>query len=293
MSLEDLKVDSNLDPPILWPIIVYHLPPWCSSWAPLYLIPTPTCTISLSHISTHTLNWTSSLFFSHTHTHKRLIHTKQLSSLVAFLEIWRVIGRGPIMDYMLLVTSLAFSLLSSSLSPPPPNIVFTVFIASLVLTTSMASLDCQKPCVLSHKPDILLPLYLLWVSLNSNTSWMHQSSMLIGIIIIWNGAPRNTDQILHTSPLLTHAPLSHWILLTEHRFQDKILRVSRWQQRALNQGYETLLSVMPLCCSSSMPMKPTLEVSLRSKSSLQISAALTDIWLNCMRFQIRNTQAFP
>lgn len=42
-----------------------------------------------------------------------------------------------------------------------PNIVFTVLIASLVLTASVASLDCQQPCVLSHKPNILLTLYLL------------------------------------------------------------------------------------------------------------------------------------
>lgn len=105
----------------------------------------------LATLQTEPLHW----FFTHTYTQKT--HSHKASVKFSTFSI----GRGPIIYYMLLVTSLAFPLLISPLSPPRPNIVFTVFITSLVLTASVASLDCQQPCVLHHKPNILLTLYLL------------------------------------------------------------------------------------------------------------------------------------
>lgn len=61
-----------------------------------------------------------------------------------------------------------------------------------------------------------------------------------------SGPPRGAQtQILRTTPLLTCAPLSCWILPTKHKFQDKLLRISRWQQEGIKPAHETLLSVAP------------------------------------------------
>lgn len=77
--------------------------------------------------------------------------------------------------------------------------------------------------------------------------------------------PQGTQtHILHLSPLLTHASLSHGTLLTKHKFKDnKLLRISRWQQQCIKPSVWNASECGALFhCTDCLPVKHALEVDL-------------------------------
>ena len=103
--------------------------------------------------------------------------------------------------------------------------------------------------------------------------------------------PQGTQtQILCISPLLTHTPLSHWILLTKHQFQDKSLRISRWQQEGIKPAGETLLSVAPYVLQLHAREARPRSASSGPRHDFPFRQPRLIISLNHLRYQTRNTQ---